>query len=162
MYSSTQKLPKKDPYPQQYKELERNLSEVRDRRTSDLGYYKSNTQPVNNPPPESRPMNEHNPERQMQGYKLPSINQSTERARAENNIGSNIQAAGERRTDNPIQRRNGFQRFRIYERQQKPFNIISCYPKEDESNKLRTFPKLTLEDKLRERGSYHDFKEDNL
>lgn len=61
-----------------------------------------------------------------------------------------------------MQKRQGFERFRIYERQQKPFNIISCYPKENESNKLRNFPKLTLEDRLRERGSYHDFKQENM
>ncbi len=49
----------------------------------------------------------------------------------------------------PIERRKGFERFRIYERQQKPFNIISCYPKDNENdNKLRNYPKLTLEDKL--------------
>lgn len=55
-------------------------------------------------------------------------------------------------------RRQGFERFRIYERQQKPYNIISCYPKEEDNNKLRTFPKLTLENQLIERGSYHSFK----
>jgi len=61
-------------------------------------------------------------------------------------------------TDNILQRKSGFERFSVFERQQKPYNIISCYPKETDSNKLRTFPKLTLEDKLIERGSYHDFK----
>lgn len=50
----------------------------------------------------------------------------------------------------------------MYERQQKPYNIISCYPKEEDTNKLRNFPKLTLENRLIERGSYHSFKEEKF
>ena len=41
----------------------------------------------------------------------------------------------------------------VYERQQKPYNIISCYPKEV-PNVHRRFPRLTLEDKLIETGHY--------
>lgn len=41
----------------------------------------------------------------------------------------------------------------IYERQQKPYNIISCYPR-DGQPKHRVFPKLTLENKLIETGQY--------
>ena len=66
------------------------------------------------------------------------------------------------RTEHMLQKKQGFERFRVFERQQKPYNIISCYPKHDESNKLRNFPKLTLEDRLIENGSYHDFKEDRM
>ncbi len=33
-----------------------------------------------------------NPERQTEGYKLPSINQNTERAKAESNLGNNLGA----------------------------------------------------------------------
>jgi hypothetical protein len=57
-----------------------------------------------------------------------------------------------------IQRRQGMERFKVYERQQKPFNIINCYPREQENNKLRNFPKLTLEDKLIEQGTYRNFQ----
>jgi hypothetical protein len=39
----------------------------------------------------------------------------------------------------------------IFEKQQKPYNIISYYPKRDE-NRHRVYPKLTLEDKLLETG----------
>lgn len=60
------------------------------------------------------------------------------------------------------QRKEGFERFRIYQRQQQPYNIISCYPKEDDNNHLRNFPKLTLENKLLERGSYHNFKDEQF
>jgi hypothetical protein len=60
------------------------------------------------------------------------------------------------------QRREGFERFRIYQRQQQPYNIISCYPKEEGNNILRSFPKLTLENKLLERGSYHNFKDEKF
>ncbi len=43
----------------------------------------------------------------------------------------------------------------VYERQQKPYNIISCYPKENpNSNVHRIYPKLTLESKLIEHGQY--------
>lgn len=42
---------------------------------------------------------------------------------------------------------------RIYEHQQKPYNIISCYP--NQAPPLhRQYPKLTLEDKLIETGQY--------
>lgn len=41
----------------------------------------------------------------------------------------------------------------VYERQQKPYNIISCYPREVPSVH-RKFPKLTLENKLIETGYY--------
>jgi hypothetical protein len=64
--------------------------------------------------------------------------------------------------DEVVKKRQGFERFRIYEQQQKPFNIISCYPKEQENNKLRNFPKLTLEDKLIERGAYHTFNREKF
>ena len=40
-----------------------------------------------------------------------------------------------------------FDRFSIFEKQQKGYNIINCYPKEMSSS-LRNFPKFTLEDKL--------------
>lgn len=40
----------------------------------------------------------------------------------------------------------------VYERQQKPYNIISCYPRD--SNAHRVYPKLTLESKLIETGQY--------
>jgi hypothetical protein len=66
------------------------------------------------------------------------------------------------RGDLPVQQRKGFERFGIYERQQKPFNIINCYPKENEGNKLRNFPKLTLEDRLLERGNYHTFQQEGF
>ena len=65
-------------------------------------------------------------------------------------------------TESMLQRKQGFERFRVYERQQKPYNIISCYPKKNEDNHLRNFPKLTLEDGLIEKGSYHDFKNENI
>lgn len=42
---------------------------------------------------------------------------------------------------------------RVYERQQIPYNIISCYPREAPSVH-RKFPKLTLENKLIETGHY--------
>jgi len=51
-------------------------------------------------------------------------------------------------TNHHIQRRQGFERFKVYEGQQNQFNIINCYPKEQTSYRLRNFPKLTLEDKL--------------
>jgi hypothetical protein len=44
-------------------------------------------------------------------------------------------------------------RFTIFEKQQKGYNIISCYPKEMTSS-LKVFPKLTLENKLIESGRY--------
>jgi hypothetical protein len=44
-------------------------------------------------------------------------------------------------------RSSQFDRFEVYEKQQKAFNIINCQPKELSSS-LRVFPKLTLEDKL--------------
>ncbi len=66
------------------------------------------------------------------------------------------------RTEGVTQRKEGFERFRIYHRQQQPYNIISCYPKEEDNNQLRNFPKLTLENKLLERGSYHSFKEEKF
>ena len=75
MYASQQKLQKSDPYPKEYRQLERNLSEVRDRKSNEKGYFKSSELPPSNP------------ERQNQGYKLPSINQNTERARVDSNLG---------------------------------------------------------------------------
>ena len=42
----------------------------------------------------------------------------------------------------------------IYERQQKPYNIISCYPKDGLSNTHRLHPRLTLESKLISNGQY--------
>lgn len=98
-----------------------------------------------------------NPERAISDYKLPTINKSN--ARVEPNIGNNMEPNFDRRSDSnlPVQRKQGFERFRIYERQQKPFDIINCYPKEYESNKLRNFPKLTLENQLIEKGAYHTF-----
>lgn len=41
----------------------------------------------------------------------------------------------------------------VYERQQKPYNIISCYPREV-YNAHRVYPKFTLESKLIETGQY--------
>ena len=82
----------------------------------------------------------------MEGYKLPSISQNTDKARVEKNLGRDLGQAP--KSENISQRKQGFERFRVFEHQQKPYNIISCYPKENESNKLRNFPKLTLEDKL--------------
>lgn len=138
----------KNNYPQEYRQLERNLSEVRDRR-----YPPSFSQNAHNPPHES------NPERQASTYKLPSLPQIPDKAQlpAAGNLSPRV-ALGE----SAIRRRQGFERFGIYERQQKPFNIISCYPKDYESNKLRNFPKLTLENRLIERGSYHDFHAEQL
>jgi hypothetical protein len=40
-----------------------------------------------------------------------------------------------------------FDRFSIYEKQQKGYNIINCHPSEMQRS-LRAFPKLTLENKL--------------
>ena len=114
MYSSAQKIPKADPYPKEYRQLERNLSEVRDRKSNDQGYFKSNEKPAPNP------------ERQMEGYKLPSINQNPVRAKVDTNLGSNFDHAP--RSENILQRKQGFERYRVYEGQQKPYNIISCYP----------------------------------
>ena len=48
-----------------------------------------------------------------------------------------------------------FDRFAIYEKQQKGYNIINCYPK-SMSSSLRMFPKLTLENKLIENARYYN------
>lgn len=66
-----------------------------------------------------------------------------------------INAAGN--VNHQASRKLGFERFKVYEGQQHQFNIINCYPKEQNSYRLRNFPKLTLEDKLIERGTYHKF-----
>lgn len=42
---------------------------------------------------------------------------------------------------------------RIYERQEKQFNIVTNYPKEY-GNIHRKYPKITLENKLLEKGMY--------
>ena len=44
----------------------------------------------------------------------------------------------------------------VYERQQKPYNIINCYPREV-INTHRAYPKYTLENKLIETGQYPYF-----
>lgn len=49
MYSSAQKLPKTEQYPKEYKQLERNLSEVRDRKSQENSYFKRNEPPAANP-----------------------------------------------------------------------------------------------------------------
>ena len=56
-------------YPQEYKQLERNLSEVRDRKPQENGYFKASQPPSNNP------------EKYNEGYKLPSIKQNNEKVR---------------------------------------------------------------------------------
>lgn len=62
----------------------------------------------------------------------------------------------------PVHKRQGFERFGVYERQQKAFDIINYKPRQNEANKLRNYPKLTLEDKLIERGTYHSFNQEKL
>ena len=47
----------------------------------------------------------------------------------------------------------GKQQDTVYTRQQKPYNIISCYPQANPAVH-RKYPKLTLEDKLIETGHY--------
>jgi hypothetical protein len=100
--------------PREHRQLERNLSEVRDRERP-AGNIFNKAQQLSN-----------NPERPVENYKLPSISQNNDKLRAESNLGSNM---GNMPRENIGQRRKGFERFQVYERQQKPYNIISCYPK---------------------------------
>ena len=98
-------------------------------------------------------------------YELPSLSKVINKARAQSEIGNIQNKVNPEMISNKGQtyrRRQGFQRFNIYERQQKPFNIISFYPKQNESNNLRNFPKLTLEDKLIEKGTYYAFNSQKI
>ena len=94
MYASAQKLQKVQQYPQEYKQLERNLSEVRDHKPQENGYFKASQPPSNNP------------EKYNEGYKLPSIKQNNEKVRYESNPGNNyVQPPS---TDHLVQRKQGF------------------------------------------------------
>ena len=57
---------------------------------------------------------------------------------------------------------SNFERSRVYEHQQRPYNIISYCPKDNKNNKLRNYPKLTLENRLIERDAYHNFDKEPL
>jgi hypothetical protein len=70
-----------------------------------------------------------NPEKYDSGYKLPSIGRSGDRVRVSSNLGNNMESYMSN-AELPTQKRQNFERFRIYERQQKPYNIINYSPKE--------------------------------
>ena len=72
-------------------------------------------------------------------------------------IGQNQQGRTSSNSENQPYCKAGFERFRVYEQQQQPYNILSFCLKDSKNNRLRNYLKLTLEDKLIERDAYHNF-----
>ena len=71
------------------------------------------------------------------GFKLPSLNKSPDN-RAQEQKGSSGSLP-----------KSGFERFSIYQHQQKPYDIIANAPRGNESIRLRNWPKYSLEHRLR-------------
>lgn len=87
-------------------------------------------------------INHQNNERKTQEERLPTIYSNKEKVQNEGKYGGS-----EKMKVKP----DYLDRFKVYERQQKPFDIINCYPNNGD-RQLRLFPKLTLEHKLIENG----------
>ena len=81
------------------------------------------------------------------GFKLPTIGNNPERPME--------------RSQRELPKR-GFERFKIYEHQQKPYDIIKNSPRGYESIRLRNWPKYSLEHRLREKGTYHSFEKEEF
>ena len=83
------------------------------------------------------------------GFKLPAISRSPERPEQTGRSSGSLP-------------KSGFERFRIYEHQQKPYDIIANAPRAHESIRLRNWPKYSLEHRLREKGKFHNYEKEEF